>query len=78
MVIEFHNYYIMGRYAMDVSLIDMMIQHRLEGICSVYYTVSSNLGMSLELPSAMSTIFYAQHVFTTTHVDVRMNLTRRR
>jgi len=32
-----------------------MTQHRLEGICNVDYIMSSNLGMSLEIPSATST-----------------------
>jgi hypothetical protein len=38
--------------------IDLMTQHKLKGICSVNYTMSSDLGISLELLSAMSTKFF--------------------
>jgi hypothetical protein len=57
--------------------IDLMTQHRPEGICNVDYIMSSNLRMSLKLLGAMSTIFFTQHVLTVAHVGVNMNLTRR-
>jgi hypothetical protein len=56
---------------------DMMVQHKLGGIYNVNYIMSSNLRMSLTLPSATSTKFFAQHVLTIAHVGVSMNLIRR-
>jgi hypothetical protein len=56
----------------------MMIQHRLEAICSVNNTRSLDSGMSLELPSAMSIEFFAQQVLIVPHVDVSINLSMRR
>ncbi len=53
-------------YGVDMSLmseqdfVDLMTRHRPKGIYSVDYTRSLNLGMSLELLSAMSTKFFGQ------------------
>ncbi len=57
--------------------LDLMTQHRPQGICSVDYTKSLNLEMSSELFSAMSTNFFGQQVITIAHVDVNMNLSKR-
>ncbi len=57
--------------------VDLMTQHRLEGICSVDYIMSLDSGISSELFNAMSTIFFVQQVLTIAHVGVSMNLTRR-
>jgi hypothetical protein len=54
-----------------------MTQHRLEGICSVDYTMSSYSRMSLELLSVTSRKFFVHRVLTIAHVGVSMNLTRR-
>jgi hypothetical protein len=56
---------------LEQNYVDMMIQHGLEGICSVDYI------MSLELPSAMFAKFFAQQVLIVAHVGVNMNLTKR-
>jgi hypothetical protein len=39
----------------ETNSTDLMTQHRPKGICSVDYIMSSELGMSSKLPSAMST-----------------------
>jgi hypothetical protein len=58
-------------WMLEQDFVDMMIQHSLEGICSVNYTTSS------ELPNATSIEFFVQQVLTIAHVGVSMNLTRR-
>ncbi len=55
----------------------VMIQHRLERICSVVYTRSLDLRMSSKLPNATSIEFFVQHVIIVAHVGLSMNLTRR-
>ncbi len=40
--------------------IDLMIQHRPKGICSVDYTMSLDSRMSSKLPSAMSIEFFTR------------------
>jgi hypothetical protein len=62
---------------LEQNYVDMMIQHRLEAICSVHNTRSSNSRMSLKLPSAMSIEFFSQQVLIVAHVDVSMNLSMR-
>jgi hypothetical protein len=44
----------------------------------VDYTRSLDPGMSSKLLSATSTKFFGQHVLIVAHVDVSMNLSRRR
>ncbi len=60
------------------DIVDLMTQHRLEGICNVDYTMSSNSWMPLELLSVMSTKSFVHKVLIIVHVGVSMNLTRRR
>jgi len=54
-----------------------MTQHRLEGICNVHYTMSSDSKTSSKLLNATSTKFFAQQVIIVAHVGINMNLTRR-
>jgi hypothetical protein len=42
------------------NFVDMMIPHKTKVVCSVYYTKSSNLELSLEQPNAISTKFLGQ------------------
>jgi hypothetical protein len=56
---------------------NMMTQLKPKGICSVDYTMSLDLKMSLELPNDMFIKFFAQHVINVAHVDVSMNLSMR-
>jgi hypothetical protein len=55
-----------------------MIQHRPEGIYNVDNVGSLDSRMSLEPPNAMSTEFLRQQILTIAHVDVSMNLNRRK
>ncbi len=59
------------------NFVDMMTQHGSKAICNVDNTRSSDSGMSLELPNAMSIELVGQQVFTIAHVDVNMNLSGR-
>ncbi len=59
---------------LEQDFVDLMIQHRPQGICSVDYTMS---GMSSKSPSGISTKFFAQQVLIIAHVVVNMNLTKR-
>jgi hypothetical protein len=63
---------------LEQNSIDLMIQHGVEGICSVDYTMSSHLRMSSKLPKATSIEFFSQQVLSIAHLGVNMNLTKRR
>jgi hypothetical protein len=45
---------------LEQDFVDLMIQRRLEGICSVDYIMSLDSRMSSKLPSATCTLFFAQ------------------
>jgi hypothetical protein len=58
--------------------IDLMIQHRPKRIYNVNYTRSSKPGMSSKLLNTTSIKFIGYQVLIRAHVNVNMNLSKRR
>jgi hypothetical protein len=63
---------------LEQNSIDMMTQHGLEGTYSVDNITSSDSRVSSESPNSMSIKFFRHRVFTIAHVDINVNLKRKR